>query len=110
MNVKESADLRKQLKVKKHQLRALLMKPLFPRGFSGKYPETNVEISLEQNSEKAIDVMKKALDSVPIKRKREKKVIAVIRRNKKALKQKMKSDRRNIRKKEKKSKNQSSDD
>ncbi|XP_012232773.2 ATP-dependent RNA helicase DDX24 [Linepithema humile] len=58
----ETAALKRQLKVKKHQLKSLLTKPVFPKGFSTKYLDTNVNVDLAQNAEKAIEVMKKVID------------------------------------------------
>lgn len=70
MEVKEMADLKRKLKGKRGHLASLLKKPLFPKNFSGKYLDASLELSLGQNSQKAIDVMKKAIDDYPkLKRK-----------------------------------------
>lgn len=65
MEVKEIADLKRSLKIKRNQLSSLTRRPLFPKNFSGKYLDTSLETSLDQNSQKAIDVMKKAIDEYP---------------------------------------------
>lgn len=58
----EAAALRRQLKAKKSQLRSLLSKPIFPKGFSGKYFDDNLNINIVQDAQKAIDVMKKVIE------------------------------------------------
>jgi len=58
----EAAALRRQLKTKKNQLRSLLSKPIFPRGFSGKYLDDNLNIDIVQDAQKAIEVMKKVIE------------------------------------------------
>ena len=98
MDDKQSADLRKSLKIKRGQLRSLISKPLFPKGFSGKYPEVNLELCLEQNSEKAIDVMKKSIQEKTLRRKRDKLTVDAIKKNKRALKQKAKNEKRKVNK------------
>ncbi|XP_001604682.1 ATP-dependent RNA helicase DDX24 [Nasonia vitripennis] len=75
MEVKEMADLKRKLKGKRAHLASLLKKPLFPKNFSGKFLDTSLELSLNQNSQKAIDVMKKAIDDYP---KLKKKKLSVI--------------------------------
>lgn len=57
----EVAALRRLLKVKKNQLQFLLSKPVFPKGFSGKYLDDNVNTDPAQNTEKAIEVMKRVI-------------------------------------------------
>ncbi|XP_012284459.1 ATP-dependent RNA helicase DDX24 [Orussus abietinus] len=70
METKESADLRRQLKAKNHQLTALLRKPLFPKGFSGKYPDFNIKnTQLSGDPRKAVDVMKQEIEINPKRRK-----------------------------------------
>lgn len=56
----ERAALRRHLKAKKSQLRFLLSKPVFPKGFSGKYYDDNLTIDMTQDAQKAIEVMKKS--------------------------------------------------
>lgn len=63
------ADLRHQLKIKNRHLASLLSKPLFPKGFSGKYLDANIELEIVEDNEKAVDVMKKAIDEIPKKKK-----------------------------------------
>lgn len=60
LETKESADLRRHLKIKRNQLSKLLIQPLFTQGFSGKYPDINVGRQYIFDSEKAVDTMKKA--------------------------------------------------
>ncbi|XP_053983890.1 ATP-dependent RNA helicase DDX24 [Hylaeus volcanicus] len=69
LKTKETADLKHQLKVKKRQLESLISKPLFPKGFSGKYPDVNIEFGLSEENQKAVDVMKKVIEDIPKKRK-----------------------------------------
>lgn len=64
---KAAAKLRRQLKAKKHQLQSVLSKPVFPKGFAGKYLDDTVMIDPAQNAEKAIEVMKKAMRFNPSK-------------------------------------------
>lgn len=68
MESKEIADLRRLLKTKKHRLASLLSKPLFPKGFSGKYPDINVDYRFKEDHLKAVDVMKKAIEENPKKK------------------------------------------
>ncbi|EFN74688.1 ATP-dependent RNA helicase DDX24 [Camponotus floridanus] len=63
----EAAALKRQLKAKKNHLRSLLSKPVFPRGFSGKYLDDNLKIDPAQDTEKAIEVMKKVIENNPDK-------------------------------------------
>ncbi|KAM0727706.1 ATP-dependent RNA helicase DDX24 [Formica fusca] len=65
----EATALRRQLKVKRSHLRSLLSKPVFPKGFSGKYLDDNLNIDSAQDTEKAIEVMKKAIENNSRKRK-----------------------------------------
>ncbi|KAL7303794.1 hypothetical protein TKK_0003922 [Trichogramma kaykai] len=55
---KGKADAKRSLQGKKARLEALLKKPLFPKNYSGKFLDHSLELSLEQNSRRAIDVMK----------------------------------------------------
>ncbi|XP_046738712.1 ATP-dependent RNA helicase DDX24 isoform X2 [Diprion similis] len=70
MEVQESADLKRQLKARRRQLKSLLTKPLFPKGFSGKYLDSSIEFQLDQGAQKAVDVMKHAIEEKPKKNKR----------------------------------------
>ncbi|XP_014207809.1 ATP-dependent RNA helicase DDX24 [Copidosoma floridanum] len=65
MEEMETADTKRQLKARRHQLEKLLKKPFFPKNFSGKYLDSSLQISLEQNSHKAIDIMKQAIEERP---------------------------------------------
>lgn len=76
---RESKLLKRQAEVKRKQLAQLLVKPVFPRGFSGKYPLSlgngDILIPNDHKTEKAVDVMKVALEnyakiSKPLKSKR----------------------------------------
>ncbi|XP_011866612.1 PREDICTED: ATP-dependent RNA helicase DDX24 [Vollenhovia emeryi] len=58
----EAATLRRQLKARKNQLRSLLSKPIFPKGFSGKYLDDNLNVDITQDAQKAIEVMKKVIE------------------------------------------------
>ena len=70
MEVKEKADIKQFLKAKKSQLTNLLKKPLFPKNYSGKFLNSSHELSLDQNTQRAIDVMKKAIEEYPKLKKR----------------------------------------
>ncbi|XP_043492137.1 ATP-dependent RNA helicase DDX24 [Polistes fuscatus] len=65
----EMANLRRSLKARRNKLTSLLSKPLFPRGFSGKYPDSNIDYNLDHGNSKAVDVMKKVIEENPKKRK-----------------------------------------
>ncbi|OAD59683.1 ATP-dependent RNA helicase DDX24, partial [Eufriesea mexicana] len=67
--IKETADLKRQLKIKKRQLESLMSKVLFPKGFSGKYPDVNIEFKLNTENQKAIDIMKKVIEEIPKEKK-----------------------------------------
>ncbi|XP_012141553.2 ATP-dependent RNA helicase DDX24 [Megachile rotundata] len=69
LETKEAADLRHQLKIKKHQLTSLMSKPLFPKGFSGKYPDMNMDLDINQSNQKAVDIMKNVIETIPEKKK-----------------------------------------
>lgn len=60
----EAQQLKKTADVKRKQLADLIAKPLFPKGFSGKYPLHIDESSLTIKTDvKAIDVMKTAMET-----------------------------------------------
>lgn len=66
MESKEVADLKRKLKAQRQKLESLIRKPLFPKGFSGKYPDTNINIEIlsgqvEQDAKKAVDLMKNVI-------------------------------------------------
>lgn len=72
----EAKKIKKIADIKRKQLTAMLAKPLFPRGFSGKYPlQTETGTLAMKNDgksmqeERAIDVMKTAMET-NVKRKR----------------------------------------
>jgi len=67
MESEEAAAVRRQLKAKRHQLQSLLLKKLFPKGFSGKYLDNDLKIDLTQDAEKAVEVMKKVMKVNPSK-------------------------------------------
>ncbi|GBP67429.1 ATP-dependent RNA helicase DDX24 [Eumeta japonica] len=63
----------KKLQLKKKQLDTLLAKPIFPRGFSFKYPTLNdPDALLPKTEENALQVMKKALQSGELKKQKRK--------------------------------------
>lgn len=61
MEDKDSADLRRQLKSKKTQLSKHMSRPLFPKGFSGKYLDGTLELQIQQTSQTAVELMKKSI-------------------------------------------------
>ncbi|XP_031834227.2 ATP-dependent RNA helicase DDX24 [Nomia melanderi] len=75
LETKEMADLKRQLKMKKRQLDSLLSKPLFPKGYSGKYFNNNIEFKLADTTEKAVDIMKKVIKEFPRKQKEKNKLL-----------------------------------
>lgn len=63
---KESKQYQKQIDMKNKELKRLLAKPLFPKGFSCKYPLSSGQVDIplvqgNQHIEKAVDVMKDSL-------------------------------------------------
>lgn len=60
--------LEKAVKIKQKQLNAMLARPVFPRGFSFKYPTLNEPTALLETQDNALQVMKKALESGELKR------------------------------------------
>lgn len=67
-DAKEARAAKRAAEIKRKQLSELLSKPLFARGFSGKYPLAMVQAdmpfeSAEPKSEKAVDVLKKSVDN-----------------------------------------------
>ncbi|XP_066590951.1 ATP-dependent RNA helicase DDX24 [Prorops nasuta] len=75
METKEAADLKRQLKARKNRLASLLSKPLFPKGFSGRYLDMNLNLNVTDNENKAIDIMKKIIEENPKKAKRKMTVV-----------------------------------
>ncbi|KAI5636195.1 DEAD/DEAH box helicase domain-containing protein [Phthorimaea operculella] len=62
----------KALKVKRRELDKLLQRPMFPKGFSFKYPTLNDPSALIWSDDNALQVMKKSLDSGELKREKRK--------------------------------------
>lgn len=93
--IKETADLKHQLKIKRRQLEALMSKVLFPKGFSGKYPDVNIEFKLNKDNQKAIDIMKKVIEEIP-KEKKERNKRSSVKRGFFKTKAKRKSNRKNV--------------
>nr|CAI5824205.1 unnamed protein product [Callosobruchus analis] len=61
-DIKETGHLSKVIATKKKQLAAMLSKPIFPKGFSGKYPlGPQMSVYDIQKEETAIEVMKNAI-------------------------------------------------
>ncbi|XP_045455679.1 ATP-dependent RNA helicase DDX24 [Melitaea cinxia] len=70
-NVDPTID--KVLRVKKRQFESLLARPLFPKGFSFKYPTLNDPNALQITSEEnALQVMKNAIESGKLKKEKRK--------------------------------------
>ncbi|KAJ2938974.1 hypothetical protein O0L34_g17789 [Tuta absoluta] len=62
----------KALKVKRRELERLLQRPMFPKGFSFKYPTLNDPSALVWSDDNALQVMKKSLNSGELKREKRK--------------------------------------
>ena len=60
MEKDEVAKVRRSLAGKTSLLTKLLKAPLFPKGFSGKFPDSKMKLSLNQESQKAVEAMKEA--------------------------------------------------
>ncbi|CAG9570852.1 unnamed protein product [Danaus chrysippus] len=70
---KSDPSIDKALKTKRKQLESMLARPLFPKGFSYKYPTLNEPNALQVTSdEKALEVMKKAIQSGELKKEKRK--------------------------------------
>ncbi|CAH0696427.1 unnamed protein product [Spodoptera exigua] len=68
-----NASIDKELKSKRRQLESLLSRPIYPRGFSFKYPTLNNDTTVFQGSEEnALQVMKNALESGQLKKEKRK--------------------------------------
>ncbi|XP_031767899.2 ATP-dependent RNA helicase DDX24 [Galleria mellonella] len=76
----------KALKSKKRQLESLLSRPLFPRGFSFKYPTLNDPAMFVKSEDNALQVMKKAIQSGELKKEKRKSKNAPLLKLQKALK------------------------
>ncbi|KAK0097218.1 hypothetical protein PV326_002874 [Microctonus aethiopoides] len=89
MECKESADLKRQLKMKRKRLSSLLSKPLFPKGFSGKFLDTNINLEqLQPNSKTAVEIMKKVIDDNNTNKKCKNKIGGVTKKNRPIMKKK----------------------
>ncbi|XP_063387952.1 ATP-dependent RNA helicase DDX24 [Cydia fagiglandana] len=64
--------IEKAVKIKQKQLNAMLARPVFPKGFSFKYPTLNEPAALSGTQDNALQVMKKALESGELKREKRK--------------------------------------
>ncbi|XP_033212431.1 ATP-dependent RNA helicase DDX24 isoform X2 [Belonocnema kinseyi] len=64
----ETANIKRALKAKRHQLSNMLLKPLFPRGFSGKYPDVNFNLKINEEPQKAVEIMQNAIKEGPQKK------------------------------------------
>ncbi|RVE41889.1 hypothetical protein evm_013463 [Chilo suppressalis] len=62
----------KELQVRKRQLESMLSRPMFPKGFSFKYPTLNNSTVFNTTEENALQVMKKALESGELKKEKRK--------------------------------------
>ncbi|XP_041968399.1 ATP-dependent RNA helicase DDX24 [Aricia agestis] len=62
----------KALNAKRRQLESILSRPLFPKGFSFKYPTLNDPSALKVTEENALQVMKRALETGELKREKRK--------------------------------------
>uniref|UniRef100_A0A2H1V0K2 ATP-dependent RNA helicase n=1 Tax=Spodoptera frugiperda TaxID=7108 RepID=A0A2H1V0K2_SPOFR len=68
-----NASIDKELKTKRRQLDSLLSRPIYPRGFSFKYPTLNNDTTAFQGREEnALQVMKNALESGQLKKEKRK--------------------------------------
>ncbi|CAB3254572.1 unnamed protein product [Arctia plantaginis] len=65
-------SIEKALKAKRRQLDTLLSRPVYPRGFSFKYPTLNDPNALANTEENALQVMKKAMESGELKKEKRK--------------------------------------
>ncbi|XP_026728511.1 DEAD-box ATP-dependent RNA helicase 13 [Trichoplusia ni] len=66
------ASIEKALKAKRRQLEGLLSRPIYPRGFSFKYPTLNTATAFTGSEDNALEVMKKALASGQLKKEKRK--------------------------------------
>ncbi|KAJ2941225.1 hypothetical protein O0L34_g3420 [Tuta absoluta] len=65
-------SIEKAVKVKRRELERLLQRPMFPKGFSFKYPTLNDPSALVWSDDNALQVMKKSLNSGELKREKRK--------------------------------------
>lgn len=73
-NSKEKFKDKRLLQTKRIQLTKLLDKPIFPTGFSYKYPTSTGTLQMPNytNQENAIDIMKNAIEEIKIAKKKRK--------------------------------------
>ncbi|CAH0551697.1 unnamed protein product [Brassicogethes aeneus] len=88
-DTKEAQKSKKLAEIKRKHLASMLSKPVFPKGFSGKYPLATGELVLpmevtDQN-EKAVDVMKAAVETYS---KQKSRFVKLYKGNKKQLERK----------------------
>ncbi|CAH0717637.1 unnamed protein product, partial [Brenthis ino] len=83
-------NIDKAVKAKKRQLEILMSRPLFPKGFSFKYPTLNQPDALNPGTEDALQVMKKALETGQLKKEKRKSKNEPLLKLQKAFKQQKK--------------------
>ncbi|KAJ8710555.1 hypothetical protein PYW08_009070 [Mythimna loreyi] len=66
------SSIEKALKAKRRQLDSLLSRPIYPRGFSFKYPTLNDTVAFGGSEENALQVMKNAIESGQLKKEKRK--------------------------------------
>ncbi|XP_063897514.1 ATP-dependent RNA helicase DDX24 [Helicoverpa armigera] len=81
------SSIEKALKAKRRQLDAMLSRPIYPRGFSFKYPTLNDVTAFQSSEENALQVMKKAIESGQLKKEKRKSKNAPLLQLQKKLKQ-----------------------
>nr|CAH7726720.1 unnamed protein product [Callosobruchus chinensis] len=80
---KETNQLSKVIATKKKQLAAMLNKPVFPKGFSGKYPlGPQMSVHDVQKEESAIEVMKNAIANDAAGGKKKRKLVPLFKNRK----------------------------
>ncbi|XP_063542129.1 ATP-dependent RNA helicase DDX24 [Cydia strobilella] len=80
--------IEKAVKIKQKQLNTMLARPVFPKGFSFKYPTLNEPSALLGTQDNALQVMKKALESGELKREKRKSKNASVLKLQKTFKRK----------------------
>lgn len=89
-------SIERMLRAKKRQLETAMARPLFPRGFSFKYPTLNDPTALEMPQENALQVMKNAIQSGELKKdKRKSKNAPLLKLGKGTKKHNMRPKKRN---------------
>uniref|UniRef100_A0A6M2DFK1 ATP-dependent RNA helicase n=1 Tax=Xenopsylla cheopis TaxID=163159 RepID=A0A6M2DFK1_XENCH len=74
-NKRIASNNKKSVSVKKKQLNSLLSQPLFPKGYSSRFPTCNGSLQLpllndDESKENAVDIMKKAIENYKSNEKR----------------------------------------